>query len=311
MSATLSVLRLRARLLARIRSFFAERGVLEVETPALSRAATTDPAIESLSSGTGLWLHTSPELAMKRLLARGTGDIYQICRVFRRGELGRWHQPEFTMLEWYRTRWTERDLIREVSELLTHVLAGDYEISGNESRTYREAFAEVVGADPFGDRRTIESALQALSIEIPADLDHDGLLDLAITSVLVPAFDPAKLTFLTDYPASQAALARIKPTSPPVAARFEGFLGGLELANGFHELGDAVEQRGRFRTELETRRRRGQLEPPVDEPFLAALEEGLPDCAGVAVGFDRIVALAAGADSIAEVVAFAHTGDVE
>jgi elongation factor P--(R)-beta-lysine ligase len=265
-TATLETLRLRAEMLARVRAFFAARGVLEVETPLLSPAAASDPALESIAAHVGSlgairYLHTSPELAMKRLLASGAGDIYQICAVFRDGEIGRWHQPEFTMLEWYRLGFDDDRLMDEV---------------------------------------------EALGVDVPPGLDDDALLDLAFAVGVAPALPREAWTFVHEFPASQAALARIKPSHPAVAARFELFASGLELANGFAELTDAREQRRRFEADREVRRTRGLPLNPIDEDFLAALEQGLPECAGVALGFDRLVAVAAGLPSLAEAVAFAH-----
>lgn len=349
LSASPDLLRLRAGLLARIREFFAERGVLEVETPALSTAGISDPAIESIGASMGgrqHWLHTSPEFAMKRLLAAGVGDSYQICRVFRDAELGRWHQPEFTLLEWYRTGWDETALMDEVEQLIRHAVGksvafgslsstpdpfGSTSVkpdrfesaSGEPSRfgrapggpvrfasasrlTYARAFERCLGIDPHGDLTELPGCLENLGIDVPDGLDRDALLDLALSEAVVAGFDPDVLTFIHDYPASQAALAAIKPQTPPVAARFEAFAGGIELANGFRELTDPAEQRARFVREIETRRARGQPVAPLDEPFLAALEQGLPACAGVAVGIDRLVALAAGLDDVAAAMSFAH-----
>lgn len=315
-TATLEALRLRAAVLARLRAFFAARGVLEVETPALSPAGVTDPALESIAAmvtslGGTLYLHTSPELAMKRLLASGTGDIFQICRVFRDGELGRWHEPEFTMLEWYRVGWDDMRLMGEVEELARAAL-GEAGLGWPVARRpYREAFAAAVGVDPALDDAELYAArlrgrLRALGVDAPPGLAAEALSDLAFGALVVPSLPRDALTFVHDYPASQAALAKLKPGRPPVAARFELFAGGVELANGFAELTDAHEQRRRFAADLERRRRGARAEPPVDDAFLAALDAGLPECAGVAVGVDRLVALAAGAAGLAPVLAFSH-----
>jgi lysyl-tRNA synthetase class 2 len=315
-SATLGTLRQRAAMLRAIRSFFAARGVLEVETPALSPAGVTDPAIESIVATVRSlnperhYLHTSPEFAMKRLLAAGSGDIYQLCRVFRDDELGRWHQPEFTLLEWYRVGFDDERLMSEVAELIETALAA----AGNEAGTarrivrmsYAAALRAALGAAPDAPTRELGERLQARGIDVPPGLTHDAVLDLAFGTLVLASFDPAALTLIHDYPASQAALARLKPTTPPVAARFEAFCGGVELANGFHELRDPVEQRRRFVSERDARVRNGQHAPPLDEDLLNALAE-LPDCAGVALGFDRLVALAAGADTVAAALSFAHT----
>ena len=311
LTAATDTLRLRARMLARTRAFFAARGVLEVETPALSEAAPTDPALESVEAAVGAlgraqYLHTSPELAMKRLLAAGVGDMYQICRVFRDGELGRWHQPEFTMLEWYRVGWDDDRLMDEVEALVRDALGETARAWPAERVTYRHAFDRALGVDPLRDAQGVGARLAEHGVDVPPGLDADALLDLALSVVIVPGFARDALTFVHDYPPTQAALARIKPGEPPVAARFELFAGGLELANGFFELTDAREQRRRFESDRAVRRRRGQRTPPLDEDFLAALEQGLPACAGVALGFDRLVAVAGALPSLADAVAFAH-----
>ncbi len=303
-------------MLEAVRAFFAARGVLEVETPALSSAGATDPAIESVVASVrsltpaSQYLQTSPELAMKRLLAAGSGDIYQICRVFRDDELGRWHQPEFTLLEWYRVGWDEQGLIDEVAELIETALAAGATSAVRAARrverlTYAQAVEAVLGASPEAPTAELARRLQKHGVDVPAGLTHDAVLDLAFGTAVLASFDSSAVTFVYDYPASQAALARVKATSPPVAARFEAFSGGIELANGFHELADAAEQRRRFMADVETRRARGVHAPPLDEQLLKALPS-LPDCAGVALGFDRLVALATGQDNVAAAVSFAH-----
>ncbi|HEX5420094.1 MAG TPA: EF-P lysine aminoacylase EpmA [Gammaproteobacteria bacterium] len=311
-SATIEALRLRAGVLARLRAFFAARSVLEVETPALSPAGVTDPALANIAAevrslGGIHYLHTSPEFAMKRLLADGVGDIYQICRVFRDDELGRRHQPEFTLLEWYRVGWNDERLMDEVAEAAYAALdrtARDWPVV---RLSYREAFVRATGVDPLSEiDAPLRERLDGLGVEVPAGLDAEALLDLAFGTVVEPALPREALTFIYDYPAAQAALAKLKPGRPPVAARFELFAGGVELANGFAELTDAAEQRRRFAADRLKRQRQGRPEVPMDEDFLAALEAGLPECAGVALGVDRLVALAAGATHLAEVLAFTH-----
>ncbi len=315
--ADLATLRLRAELLARIRAFFAARGVLEAETPVLSAAAITDPHLASfgtLYSGPGplygrtLYLHTSPEFPMKRLLAAGSGCIYQIARVFRDGEAGRRHNPEFTLLEWYRVGFDHHRLMGEVAELVSELLAGKLALAEPERLSYRELFQRHLGLDPH---RTSAPALAAcaerqnvpIPLGMPAD-DPDPWLDLLLTHCIEPELGPGRLTFVYDYPASQAALARLRPGDPPVGERFELYVNGVELANGFHELGDAEEQRRRFERENAVRQASGLPVMAVDEHLLAALGTGLPDCAGVALGFDRLAMLAAGKKSLAEVLAF-------
>ena len=311
-AASREALRVRAGMLARIRVFFAARGVLEVETPALSRAGVSDPALDSVIANarslgsTPLYLHTSPEYAMKRLLAAGSGDIYQICRVFRDDELGRWHQPEFTLLEWYRIGFDDARLMDEVEALLRDALVVDGTAWRTERVRYSDALERALGVGADASTASIAACLADRGVDVPRALTPDALLDLAFAIIVVPSFAADALTFVCDYPASQAALARLKPGSPPVAARFEVFARGIELANGFHELADAAEQRRRFEADIDSRRRAGRHVPPLDETFLDALTRGLPDCAGVAVGLDRLVALALGADGVAAAMAFVH-----
>jgi lysyl-tRNA synthetase class 2 len=341
-TASLAALRQRADVLARIRSFFAVRGVLEVETPYLSTAGVSDLALDSIAArvrslGGTQYLHTSPEYAMKRLLASGSGDVYQICRVFREDELGRWHQPEFTLLEWYRVGWDELRLMSEVEELVIDVLAHVRHAPGitvgpdsvapprapaevgvpDDARgasvarsvrvTYDDALDRALGVRSDAATRSLVAELAARGVDVPRGLPHDAVLDLAFATAVAPGFAPDELTFVHDYPPGQAALARLKLGPRPVAARFEVFCGGIELANGFHELGDAAEQRRRFDAELDARRRAGRETPPLDEDLLAALEHGLPDCSGVAVGVDRLIALTLGAPDISAALAFTHT----
>ncbi len=316
-SADLSVLRLRAELLAQIRAFFAARGVLEVETPALSAAAITDPHLASFKtcySGPGsqhgrpLYLHTSPEFAMKRLLAAGSGCIYQIARVFRDGEAGSRHNPEFTLLEWYRVGFDHHRLMDEVAELVGMLLAGRLTLAEPERLSYRQIFQHHLNLDPH--RATVAdlaACAETRNVSIPTGMpldDPDPWLDLLLTHCVEPRLGSGRLTFVHDYPASQAALAQLRPDDPPVGERFELYINGIELANGFHELGDTVEQRHRFAQENAARRAAGLPVMPVDEHLLAALEFGLPDCAGVALGFDRLVMLATRKTSLAEVLAF-------
>ena len=305
----------RAEVYACIRRFFAERGVVEVQTPTLSSAAVTDPALASLgvdvlSLGGRNYLRTSPEFAHKRLLAGGSGDIFELGRVYRDSELGRWHQPEFELLEWYREGFSDADLMHEVFELLRAVLEPTVRKLARLDIPYAEAFAGTFGIDAHRlDGRSeaeLRRGLARRGIEAPAGVSGQALLDLALATALVRDWPEQTAIFLHDYPTEQAALARIKPGPPRVAARFEVFVNGIELGNGFHELGDAVEQRARFERDLARRRELGLPEPPLDEGFLAALETGLPDCAGVAVGVDRLIAVLAGADSLADVVTLPH-----
>ena len=316
-TADLAILRLRAGLLARARAFFAARGVLEVETPALSAAAITDPHLISFStiySGPGprhgqtLYLHTSPEFPMKRLLAAGSGCIYQFARVFRDGEAGRRHNPEFTLLEWYRVGFDHHRLMAEVAELVAELLAGRLALAEPERLSYRELFQHYLDLDPHrAGVAKLAACAEARNVPIPPGMpagDTDPWLDLLLTHCIESRLGRGRLTFVYDYPASQAALARLRPADPPVGERFELYLNGVELANGFHELGDAAEQYRRFELENAARRARDLPVMPVDGNLLAALEAGLPNCAGVALGFDRLVMLAAGKASLAEALAF-------
>lgn len=313
-SASFDALRLRARLNGAIRAFFAERGVVEVETPVLSRAGNTDPNIASFSlefSGRTdgaprtRWLRTSPEYPLKRLLGAGFGDCYELGRVFRDGEAGGRHNPEFTMLEWYRTGWDHRRLIRETAELVNAALA----LVGRSAQLvevgYHELYRQQLGIDPASaSEAQLRAALGDVVID-PTGLTRDDWLDLLMTHRLQPAFPADQLLALYDYPASQCALARIRENGDlPVAERFELYLGPLELANGYHELADAGEQGARFDTDLQRRKERGDIAPPRDECLLAALAAGFPACAGVAMGVDRLVMAMLGTPRIADVLAF-------
>lgn len=314
-SASLDVLKLRARLLAHIREFFSQRGVLEVETPALSQAAATDPHLHSLSTqyaGPGgpatLYLHTSPEFPMKRLLAAGSGSIYQICKVFRDGEVGRRHNPEFTLLEWYRVDFDHHQLMNEVATLVTDILTPEHTLAEMEKINYRDAFRRHANIDPFTtETSTFAACARDHGIQLAESFAHsdlDSWRDLVLTHVIEPKLGRGRLSFLYDYPASQAALARVRPGDPPLASRFELYVEGIELANGFHELAEAAEQTTRFARDNETRRAAGRPPMPPDQRLLAGLAQGLPDCAGVALGLDRLVMIAAGMNAIGDVIAF-------
>ncbi|MGB7903227.1 MAG: EF-P lysine aminoacylase EpmA [Steroidobacteraceae bacterium] len=314
-TADLARLRLRADLLARIRTYFAASGALEVETPALVRAAVTDVHLESLRvaddatrDATAGYLQTSPEYAMKRLLCAGAPDIYQVCKVFRAGERGGRHNPEFTMLEWYRHGLDHHALMRDVEALIRHVLGPVRTFAASESITYCGAFQRRLGLDPLrAPVAALVSAIERAGTAVPdsmrAGAARDDVLDLAMGTVVADSFVPDRLTFLYDFPASQAALAQIRGD---VASRFETFWGPLELANGFHELGSAPEQAARFAADLARRRDNRQPVREVDRFFLDALAAGLPPCAGVALGFDRLVMVAAQAGHIDDVLAFPY-----
>lgn len=318
-TASLDALHLRARLNATVRAFFVERGVLEVETPVLSRAGNTDPNIASFAlefSGRTdgaprtRWLRTSPEFPLKRLLAAGVGDCYELGRVFRDGEAGGRHNPEFTMLEWYRVGWDHRRLAEEAVDLVRTALGLVDRTATPRRVSYRELYLDALGIDAFDATTTeLQDALGDVVLN-PEGLGRDDWLDLLMTHRIQPSFSDDTITVVLDYPASQCALARIRQPATaqagnlPVAERFELYVGPLELANGYHELGDAIEQRARFERDLAVRATRGHAQPPIDEGLLAALRIGLPDCAGVALGVDRLLMAMLGTDSIADVLAF-------
>lgn len=307
-STCMATLQQRARMLRAARDYFAATRALEVETPSLSSAAASDVHLTSVQArvcGKSAWLHTSPEYAMKRLLAAGSGDIYQIARVYRDGESGRHHNPEFTLIEWYRLGYDHHRLMDDLEQLLGCLMPARC-VDRSERLTYREAVQLHAQVDPLDDPISmLLASLRQANIEVPADIgdDRDALLDLIMAVIVGPRLGQRRLTFIYDYPASQASLARIRG---PVASRFELYLDGLELANGFHELGHAGEQRARFAHDLQRRAQRGLPIVPMDERFLAALSHGLPDCAGVALGFDRAVMCAIGARHIDEVLTFPH-----
>jgi lysyl-tRNA synthetase class 2 len=309
-TASIENLRLRADVLAKTRAFFADRGVLEVETPLLAAAPVTDLHLHALrcryqgpgaADGRVLYLQTSPEFAMKRLLAADSGPIYQICKAARNGETGRRHNPEFTILEWYRPGWDHHRLMDEVDELLTAILG----TRPGERLTYQVAFERYAGIDPHAaSDEALRRRVEALGMEDTGGLRRDDLLDLILTHVIEPRLGHCQPSFIHDYPASQAALARIRKGGPPLAERFEVFSEGVELANGYHELTDPDEQRRRFVSDLAARRVADLAEVPIDERFLAALEHGLPSCAGVAFGIDRLLMVKTGTREIGEVLAF-------
>ena len=309
-SSSVTVARHRAELLARARTYFSDQQVLAVDTPALSEFASTDPNIEScsvqLATGSRYFLHTSPEFCMKRLLADGYPDIYSICRVFRDGEIGQYHLPEFTMLEWYRLNFNLGDIIADTTALIAACIDKP---SLHEDATvvdYSTAFQDSADVDVFN--ATIDELADAASADdaLRASIGNDqhAWLDLILSTVVAPAFTSNQLTVLQHYPASQAALARVCPRDKHVADRFEVFYGALELANGYVELTNADEQRFRFDQDIEKRKNAGQSVLLPDAQLLAALDHGLPDCAGVAVGLERLQMIHAQADNIANVVTF-------
>jgi elongation factor P--(R)-beta-lysine ligase len=292
---------LRAAVIAEIRQFFAERQVLEVETPILSAAATTDPYLQSFFTGQ-YYLQTSPEFAMKRLLAAGSGAIYQICKVFREEEQGRYHNPEFTMLEWYRPDFDHHQLMQEIDDLLQHVL----QTTPAQKLTYAEIFEQYLQINPHTDslNQLQKCAAEKNITSVGFTDDKDTWLQLLMNHCIEPYLGQDTPVFLYDFPASQAALAKIRHDDPPVAERFEVYIQGMELANGFHELTDAQEQEQRFINDLQHRKQLGYPQIPYDQHLIAALKQGLPDCAGVALGVDRLIMIAANTTDISDIISF-------
>lgn len=318
-SATREALFQRAELLSRLRGYFAAQGVLEVETPLLVSAGVTDPHIASFTvsdgtqspgqhGSTSRYLTSSPEFAMKRLLAADIGPIYQVCKAFRCDERGRHHNPEFTMLEWYRPGFDDQRLMRDVAVLMGELAAGFRELGPVEYRSYHDCFQQILGVDPHtASAQHLRDCAQGNGVPMVcglADDDCDGWLDLLMSHCIQPQLARGHLCFVYDYPESQAALARVRPGNPAVAERFELFLDGIELANGFHELQDAQEQRARFEAERMHRAAENLEAVGIDEHLLAALAAGLPACAGVALGLDRVQMVLTGRGCIENVLAF-------
>ena len=313
----LSALRARAEMLANIRRFFSDRGVLEVETPLLCHAAGTDPNLQPFTSefrlpgqsqGTPLYLQTSPEFAMKRLLAASAGSIYQVCKAFRNEEAGRFHNPEFTLLEWYRVGFGLDDLMDETDALLACLFAGVRESRPAERLAYRALFHRHTGLDPVSATPQAFAACARqrglAEAEALCGEDRNLWLDLLFSHLIQPGLGLGRPSFVHDYPACLPSLARAKPGEIDVVERVEVFMDGLELGNGYHELADAAEQERRFEHDLSIRRSMGLPLPPKDARLLAALDFGLPDCAGIALGVDRLLMLATGASAIAQTLAF-------
>ncbi len=306
-NASFDNLRLRATILQKIRQFFFERKVLEVETPVLGKFTITDRHIASLTVPTthhgDYFLQTSPEYAMKRLLSAGSGCIYQICKAFRAAEIGQRHNPEFTLLEWYRINFNHFQLMTEINDLITLIL----NTPPAEKITYAELFNQHFNFDIHhgldGDLKNL--ILQAGWLNFtPDSLDRDTCLQLLMSHTIEPNLGHAAPLFVYDFPKSQAALARLNPTQPNVAERFELYIQGFEIANGFHELSDPQEQEQRFLQDQQQRHELGEPIPIIDPRLLAALKQGLPDCAGVALGIDRLIMLAAKESHINQVIAF-------
>ena len=282
---------------------------MEVDTPVIVNAPVTDVHIHSAEvrfpdAEGRFYLHTSPEFAMKRLLASGSGDIFQICHVARGLERGRQHNAEFSLIEWYRLGFSLEQLMDEVDALARHVLGPVAATMRSERISYVEAFKAALGLNPLtASLDELRTAAREEGFDQPA-AERDELLEFLMGARIGPTLGQNALTFVHRYPASQAALARIDPADPRCALRFELYGNGIELANGFHELASAAEQRARFEQDLGERRRRGLRADTMDEHLLSALASGLPECSGVAVGFDRLVMLMTGAKTIDEVIPF-------
>ncbi|CNB57992.1 elongation factor P--(R)-beta-lysine ligase [Yersinia intermedia] len=311
-SAPIANLLKRAAIMAEIRRFFADRGVLEVETPTMSQATVTDVHLvpfqtrfvgPGAADGLTLYMMTSPEYHMKRLLAAGSGSIYQLGRSFRNEEAGRHHNPEFTMLEWYRPHYDMYRLMNEVDDLLQQIL----DCNSAETLSYQQAFLRHLDIDPLSaDKAQLREAAAKLDLSNIADTeeDRDTLLQLLFTVGVEPHIGRDKPAFVYHFPASQASLAEISTEDHRVAERFEVYFKGIELANGFHELTDGDEQLQRFEQDNRIRAKRGLPQNPIDMNLIAALKQGLPDCSGVALGVDRLVMLKLGAERLDDVIAF-------
>jgi len=316
-SAAITTLRQRALVLGQIRQFFSDRNLLEVDTPVMSHYGVSDPHIDSIGvqftpdgsdSSHSMWLMSSPEYAMKRLLAAGSGDIFQIAKAFRNGEVGRRHNPEFTLLEWYRLDFYLHQLMREVAQLIDLLLTPSLGSLQWHYWSYRQAFINILDLDPHAasDEEVKTCALKHVDIALHEPTPRDIWLDLLMSHCIEPALP--KACFIYDYPASQAALARLAKDEQgtQVARRFELYINGVELANGYHELTDAAEQERRFAADNQARESLAKGSMTPDVRLIQALQAGLPDCSGVALGIERLLMVALGATDIAKVMAFNH-----
>jgi len=302
-TASHKALRLRAQLLTTIRQFFSEHQVLEVETPLLCHHTVTDVHIDSFPVDP-YFLQTSPEYAMKRLLAADSGPIYQICKAFRQEESGHQHNPEFTLLEWYRPGFDHHQLMDELDALLQMI----FKSSSADRITYQDLLKENITIDPLttsqSELQTLIADKKIMTSDNAQKLDKDTCLQLLISECIEPSLGKENPLFIYDYPASQSALAKISSDNPLVAERFELYFKGTELANGFHELTHPKEQRKRFEDNQKQREENNQWIPAIDEHLIAALEAGLPDCAGVAIGLDRILMILMQSNTIEDVISF-------
>jgi lysyl-tRNA synthetase class 2 len=315
-AARLATLQTRAAMLASARKYFADRSVLEVETPVIASHSVTDPHIQSIGlhiQNSRLWLRTSPEYHMKRLLAAYPQDIYQIAKVFRDGESGTRHQPEFTMIEWYRLGFDLTEIIADTCQLITNLSQhGKFSVADYKTISYTEAFQTACNLNPLS--ATLEdvraTAMASLTDILDERLvqtigdDRACWLDLLASHIVTPSLEKDVLHVVKDYPAEQAMLAKLNPNNGLLAERFEVFLNGVELANGYCELQDAHEQTERFQRDNERRRQSGMDTVTIDEHLLAALESGLPACSGVALGLDRLLMITDGHDSVAATLGF-------
>ncbi len=313
-SASIANLQTRARIIKQIREFFADRNVMEVETPLLCKTSVTDPYIQSIPAffqihpdkpAERYYLQTSPEYAMKRLLAAGSGDIYQLGKSFRQGEVGRFHNPEFTMLEWYRAQFDHHALMDEVDSLLQSIL----QVPSAERKSYQAIFKDYLAIDPLeASVKDLRAKAAQKDIAVVGEFsDKDTWLQLLMSEYIEPRVGHDRPCFIYDFPASQASLARLQQTDPRLASRFEVYFRGIELGNGFHELQDAHDQRKRFEKNQTERQSATLQHMQIDEFFLAALAHGLPDCAGVALGIDRLIMLATDSPNIADIISFDFT----
>ena len=316
-TASIEMLKTRARLLSKLRAFFAEKNIIEVQTPVLSHAGNTEPSIETFVTQQNenskypvqpSFLNTSPEFAMKRLLAADCGSIYQIASVFRQGEQSKKHNPEFTLLEWYRVNFDHHALMGEVNALLRYIAEDFISLERSHFYTYQDAMIKFADVDPYtASNEELKAATEKAGIDVIGMDDtssRDSWLDLLMCQVVEKNMPENCPVFIYDYPASQAALAKIRKGSPDVAERFELYINGMELANGFHELQDADEQAGRFKNEQLLRKEKGLPGIPADAQLIAALKHGLPDCAGVAIGLDRLLMVLTGVEHINDVLTF-------
>ena len=315
-TASLEMLQIRARLLTKLRAFFAEKNILEVQTPILSQSGNTEPTIETFVTQQHesldhniqpSFLNASPEFAMKRLLAAGYGSIYQVTPAFRQDEQSKRHNPEFTLLEWYRIDLEHHALMGEVNALVRFLAEDFLTLERSEFYSYQDALVKFAEVDP--NQATIEelkNAVENAGIDCVGmdEAPRDTWLDLIMSQVVEKNLPLNCPVFIYDYPASQAALSKIRKASPDVAERFELYINGMELANGFHELSDAKEQAERFRAQQAQRKENGQQGIPADHHLIDALKHGLPDCAGVAIGLERLIMVLTGTDNISDVMTF-------